>query len=310
MGISMKNNTLLGFIIAMGICLTACNSAEVDDITNSSTDVVSSIEVVSDVSATEDSISIDSSNVSSSEEVVENEEVGEEEELGEKLSFLDSPTSPIIISKTESVYTEDGTLVFSNTYEYYDDGKLKTVTADDGTTKYTYDDHGNIASKTYNSDAICEYTNKYDTLGNLISKEYEDQGIHYFVEYEYDSDGNCIKETDTLDDGSDSSVYVIESEYREDGTLSLRTGYYNDQLNYEYRYNWYGDQVYAKNYNLYDSSKYTITETEYTYDEYGNIIEAKDDTAVITYEYDEYGNVVKQTMSYGEYVVTEYQYQK
>ena len=167
----------------MGICLTACNSAEVDDITNSSTDVVSSIEAVSDVSATEDSISIDSSNVSSSEEVVENEEVDEEEELGEKLSFLDSPTSPIIISKTESVYTEDGTLVFSNTFEYYDDGSLKTVTADDGT-------------------------------------------------------------------------------------------------------------------------------TEYTYDEYGNIIEAKDDTAVITYEYDEYGNVVKQTMSYGEYVVTEYQYLK
>ena len=69
----MKKNTLLGFIIIMGICLTACNSAEVDDITNSSTDVVSSIEASSDVSATEDSISIDSSNVSSSEEVEEKE---------------------------------------------------------------------------------------------------------------------------------------------------------------------------------------------------------------------------------------------
>ena len=144
---------ILGLAILICIFFTACKGDEIYNSADGDTIETAADELESDIILSEESEVIDISDVNEEESTLEeNVELLGNEELGEKITFLDNPESPIITGKTESVYTDDGILEYSIFYEYYEDGSLKSVTGQDGTTEYTYDEYGNIATKTYNSD--------------------------------------------------------------------------------------------------------------------------------------------------------------
>ena len=167
----------------------------------------------------------------------------------------------------------DGNGKFDNTYEYtyYDNGELKEI------------DH--VYANGIFPDAVNEYKYEYDANGRktkeiVKSYVYENgEKIDYgssTTTYEYDSKGNCIKQT--LDNGTyavyeyDANGNCIKSyTYIPQGAYNNRTSEYNEngdviedtfvKYNYEYEYDNDGDLIkvtsktYAKSNNSYTGSK-------------------------------------------------------
>lgn len=228
-------------------------------------------------------------------------------------------------------YSQDGkeSYVNNNTYELDDNGnvvvEIKETVDDKFVSIYTYDENNNLLSEEkyknidfQNNQKECIYRSVYeykdnrciknisiqynlirrnDAEGNLITGD--DKVI---VEYEYDSEGNCVKKTKThyrIDELQETVVYT----YDELKETQLHSVYQNgsecvSQYIQEYNYDSYNNLI-----------KITISEKDNVYvsyksevDEKGNIIQEAyhntDGTVrdLIKWKYGE-KNIVYQLMS-------------
>ena len=110
------------------------------------------------------------------------------------------------------------------------------------------------------------------------------------IEYQYDSNGNCTKETRT---NSSDARWEITYEYNSDGNVTVENCTYSDSS---------GVQLYV--------TKYTYAGTRLTRKEYQSEWDNFKYTDVTTYTYDANGNCVSETTTYdGEQAhTTTYQY--
>jgi hypothetical protein len=143
-----------------------------------------------------------------------------------------------------------------------------------------------------------EYDYEYDSQGNLIRE------IHYDVtndqyggnlEYEYDSQGNLIKDINYYNDNHSVKEYDSMGNeikfivYNEDGSIA-------GEREYELEYVYDSKGNLAKCYEVSSKdNKYLIY--EYEYDNLGNMIKkefANNGALLYEYEYDSYGNMTKE----------------
>lgn len=215
--------------------------------------------------------------------------------------------------------TTDYTLIKSNgnTIEYYDNGRLKKITYQNGSwIQYTYNDDSmnyttltssGETTKTVYNDAFypVEYT---DESGETTTYTYDD---HYRVltetcgtnttTYSYDTNGNLVSYT--TGDSESNTYYTYDTNKR----------VIREQIGNDYTYYTYDDKennlVYAtlkKDYtgeapSEYDSSLTCFDTICYTYDDNGRVIKEENSNGTSTaYEYDNRGNITKET-----YTVTE-----
>ena len=177
----------------------------------------------------------------------------------------DSPNYSTVISRE---YDVSGDLVTWNAteYEYDERGNCTIARSSDGVTKYYY----------YNDEDL-----KY-----LYTVEDDNSEDDYWVECEYDSDGNMIKATYYSPDGHIS--HWSEYEYDKSGNQTKRTNYYTDDAD-GYIDSWF-EFDYDSSDNLETKTKYKSDGsiknwTEYEYDDEGNL--------EVETVYDSDGNVTK-----------------
>lgn len=215
--------------------------------------------------------------------------------------------------------TTDYTLIKSNgnTIEYYDNGRLKKITYQNGSwIQYTYNDDsmnyttltssGETTKTVYNNAFYpVEYT---DESGETTTYTYDD---HYRVltetcgtsttTYAYNTNGNLVSYT--TGDSESNTYYTYDTNKR----------VVREQIGNDYTYYTYDDKgnnlVYAtlkEDYtgeapSVYDSSLTCFDTLCYTYDDKGRVIKEEDSNGTSTaYEYDNRGNITKET-----YTVTE-----
>lgn len=154
------------------------------------------------------------------------------------------------------LYTADGSVQYTDIYEYDDSGDLLCEIRQYSDTEivtmceYGYDTSGNLTKKTsYHRDGsigwVLEY--EYDAVGNLTRSTFDSEVQH---EFEYDAGGNLLVHTDLV------LVAKYEYEYDENGNLIKDTHYIMDT--------WYTASEDPSAWVKYDSS-------EYEYDGNGNL---------------------------------------
>lgn len=147
----------------------------------------------------------------------------------------------------ERSYDENGNVMAVNEYDYDGNGnviKITVLSADGtsmGSTENEYDKYGNITKECgYSSDGSLEYTLEY--------------------EYEYDTKGNVILETDYYD-GNVSSSHEYNAKHEEIKTMNPDENG-KMKVTYEAEYDSEGNIIKGISYDL-DGSVYDIT--QYTY---------------------------------------------
>ncbi len=172
----------------------------------------------------------------------------------------------------EYAYNENGILIYEKwgeDYEiFYDDNgrEIKTVIHDyeetlEIVTEYEFDDQGRVLKKIQSdedTETVTEYT--YDDKGNVLSEKlthtYEDEfegedGYCELTEYTYNEKGILIKTAACyLEDGEKSDEFYSAEELTYDN---------EDRLINKKEILKYGDEEY-------------LSDTEYTYDEYGILV--------------------------------------
>ena len=210
--------------------------------------------------------------------------------------------------------TTDYTLIRSmdKSISYYDNGRVKRVTYDNGSyITYNYDDahmtyttltSGGEATKTVYNDAFLpvEYTDEY---GQITAYTYDSQWRVVTettdgttTTYTYDDMGNVL--SSVTEDAEDNSYYT----YDEKGNVI------REQNGDSYTYYTYDDNNYVlvsaalkEDYdgeipNIYNPDLTCFDKTEYTYDSNGRVVEENSsDGYAYKYEYDTSGNVTKET---------------
>ena len=190
----------------------------------------------------------------------------------------------------------------TESYEYYKDGKVKTIVDDEGRkTEYYYDDDGNLSKeiKYYDSSSasVTEYENNH--LGKPITKTVHvlsgdiygndfggAEDIKIVSAYTYDKNGNL--ETETTADGVKTTITY-------------------DNLNREKTVSYQGKDEYGKNVTITTSKTYNwegkvVTSTdargntiESIYDARGFLVRQKDAKGGITlFVYDRAGRVISE----------------
>lgn len=155
-----------------------------------------------------------------------------------------------------------------DTTKYNEDGKIQTETSTD----YSQDGSKNIMSQT-------EYT--YDTKGNLIIKEMHSTSVTgdslkniNKTEYTYDNDGNCLTEKQTSSSaGQEDRVYTdLEYQYDSNGNKIRQISNIADEHTFSpilYEYNQNGQKL--KEYDYLSTAPDTLKQYfVYEYDENGN----------------------------------------
>ena len=150
--------------------------------------------------------------------------------------------------------------------------------------EYEYNSNGNIIKYTsYNADGTISYRSEseYDANGNKIkSTSYMSGGMSSWFEYEYDSNGKCIKVIIYNADGTIRSWFEYEYDangneikqtiYNADGTISNWSEYeYDANGNMIKRTNYMADGMNSWSEHEYDAEGNTIKSTYYKSD--GNI---------------------------------------
>ena len=193
------------------------------------------------------------------------------------------------IEKFSYEYNTDGTIRKYTDYnkesqkgEYYViytyDGAGNTIAADeysmDGTFRHknemAYDSENRIISKKENTLAgdIVTILYSYDNMGNLIKaqrtyNEVDVEGTDIRL-YEYDSNGNCIKEV-AQREGDPFPNCTINREFDSNGNCTKEQYDFNDRSSYImlYKYDEYGNKINETEYDL-DMNAKNITDYEYT----------------------------------------------
>ncbi len=185
--------------------------------------------------------------------------------------------------------------------------------------KYFYDNHGNLVSEKYyyNGKLSDEstYKNRYDIYGNLVSKKYYENGKYTCeYEYEYDSIGNVIGETEPI--LSSSLKYEYEYEYDRYGNVVVSKKRFRNRevvSEYEYKYDNNGKVLSKKCY----SDGELVSEYEYEYGNSGNILSEKyyyseknyhDGEFLDETSYDNNGNIVSKKYYENGKIHSEYEY--
>ncbi|MDO4945468.1 MAG: polymorphic toxin-type HINT domain-containing protein [Ruminococcus sp.] len=215
-----------------------------------------------------------------------------------------------MISKT----VVDGENEYTESYEYYPNGKIKKTTFADGTSEsYTYDkqwrlvkttdEQGNYSTSEY--DAANNLLSATDAEGNTVSYTYDKYGRmltstdangNVTTYDEYDFNGLCTQKT--LPNGQ-----VVKIGYNKEGMVTQTTFVAEDE-NSEDISVFYGYDAMGR------VTKYTNEEGYSTfteYDENGNIIKLTDaEGNVVTSQYDEVNSLILSTDAMG--VDTQYTY--
>ena len=215
-----------------------------------------------------------------------------------------------MISKT----VVDGENEYTESYEYYPNGKIKKTTFADGTSEsYTYDkqwrlvkttdEQGNYSTSEY--DAANNLLSTTDAEGNTVSYTYDKYGRmlnstdangNVTTYDEYDFNGLCTQKT--LPNGQ-----VVKIGYNKEGMVTKTTFVVEDEngedISVFYEYDAMGRVTKYTNQEGYA----TFTE----YDENGNIVKLTDaEGNVVTNQYDEINSLILSTDAMG--VDTQYTY--
>ena len=171
---------------------------------------------------------------------------------------------------------------------------------------YTYDEMNHLKS-IINEEGIIEKTFEYDFHGNIIKEiDNEDKFLYNVISYEYDKNGNKIREkhgtTKVYEDENCNSFNEIYFKYDAENRLVEVRDKYGAKTIYKYD---------CLNHKTYESFKINDTANKvihYIYDKVGNLIQKKEEIdggfvspeskrkniwAVTDYEYDRNGNVTK-----------------
>ncbi len=205
-----------------------------------------------------------------------------------------------------SVITDNAGL--KTTYEYYQNGNLKSVNYADSKIYYEYDACNNLIKKS-NSDYSIEY--KYDLLDRCV--EMSDINGRC-VQYEYDSIGNVIRHTD--EEGNNKNFKYIDNKLVEaiDSTGQVTEYEYDsldDLIKVKQSQSGYTDRLVGLNRNAAGNISQIIdsfgNEKKYEYDLNGNMVEYKNEAGEVTrYEYFKDGNV--KTIEYDDGKKVEFMY--
>ena len=215
-----------------------------------------------------------------------------------------------MISKT----VVDGENEYTESYEYYPNGKIKKTTFADGTSEsYTYDkqwrlvkttdEQGNYSTSEY--DAANNLLSTTDAEGNTVSYTYDKYGRmlnstdangNVTTYDEYDFNGLCTQKT--LPNGQ-----IVKIGYNKEGMVTMTTFVAEDEngedISVFYEYDAMGRVTKYTNQEGYA----TFTE----YDENGNIVKLTDaEGNVVTNQYDEINSLILSTDAMG--VDTQYTY--
>ena len=172
----------------------------------------------------------------------------------------------------ENQYDSLGNIVQSTEYDY--NGRICIV-------NYEYDMQGNLLLMTktekykHNRDfrLLSQKCYTYDTQGHLIqlvvtADNYSEELDHYKYTYEYDAQGNLIREIGYFSD----SISQHDYEYDSQGNMIWKTNYDSDnniECRIKYEYDTQGNLVQESTYN--PDGDITFKEI-YTYDMQGKII--------------------------------------
>ena len=182
-------------------------------------------------------------------------------------------------------------------YEYDGEGRpIRQIRSNGDTVTLEYDENGNII-RVENADGTV-LTREYDAHGNLLREDYSlsDGTVLYTRVYEYNEQGDCIKNEKYEPDGRLRETSLYQYEYDEQGRVVKRFGGTPNGLRLleEYEYDACGNQI--------KCVSYFVTGEVYiyrkTYDEQGNFIRSTTEnlTGVLydtSYVYDNYGNIVR-----------------
>ena len=226
---------------------------------------------------------------------------------------------PVEYTEGYAEYDDNGHILREERYE--PDGTLNTLTVN------TYNENGELVqTEQYDQDDILlqKTVNKYDENQRLASQSnyYGDASEEYVTKYDYDAEGNVVKQEvyvdgnldyvektaifvngrpDTVTENDDygNAMYVHHYQYDEKGqvTVYVRDEVQNkDRRTYEFTYNDNGDRVKDL---IYDYDMKLIAKVNRTFDEQNRqtevVEEDLDSYRRITMEYDE-DRVVKNTM--------------
>jgi len=140
-----------------------------------------------------------------------------------------------------------------------------------------------------------EYEYEYDSNGNIVKETVLDS---YTIEYEYDSSGNKIKETQYLSIGK----LNYTKEYDSNGNMVKYTFYRSDGSELDYQVYEYDQNENMVEYKDYNSNGFVLFHYAYEYHQNGNMAKYIDyfsyeDVFYIQHqnEYDQNGNEVKST---------------
>ena len=225
---------------------------------------------------------------------------------------------------------ENALLTFKSIYDYKDSKKYIdnfVVEAEKVTTSYYEESDECVHNDTWRSSTTKKF---FDESGNVARKEVCFTSIsgeerNSSTEYEYDNDGNCVKETnDDLIGNTLKKEYIYDDKNKLIKQLGIGYGidpgyeyvYEYDIYNNctkvtnkdksgnsfvaEYKYDESGNCIKIVNNGTYDGFPYEI-QFEYTYNGQGTLIKKKElygggssSMSTIEYSYDKTGNCVKE----------------
>lgn len=199
---------------------------------------------------------------------------------GDSISYIIDKESLTITSTTPKEQTY--------IYVYNKNGDLISVTENNQTTKFSYDNAGNLTKITYPDGKSITY--QYDKKNQLV-QVIDNEG--YQTGYVYDSRGRITG----LTDGSNECVTY---QYNSDDTLARVDNANGTYTTYAYT----GGNVSSIKHH--DKDDNLLSSFVYTYDRAGNVTSMTDTEGTWTYAYDKDGQLIKATTPDGR--ITTYAY--
>ena len=185
------------------------------------------------------------------------------DENGNLLSeYIDFGSHDVIEEKREYTYDEKGRILTSYRGDNFGSG-IET---------YTYTDSGyTMIRDVVGGNGLTERYEQFFNDKDLCVKEIyrREDGSGFFIEYEYDGDGNFLKSYSADLSGNFISLYV--NEYDEHGNvISINKNNYGNVDTYSRTYDEHGNITSDK--HIFPDGTEEIYEWGYRYDEFGNII--------------------------------------